>query len=228
MPARASLFRLLSLCAFIAAVAALLFVLDARWWVVVLVMAVAWLIAAGIEWFAWNEPRAAGRSRANAAQPPPEEPAETVAPPEPEPEAAEPEAAEPEVQAEAEAKPEPEREPEPEPEREPERPRPTVVPPPEPAATAPPPAPERSGPPAAPPPVVPMRRRRPGPREWNLWELERLARAGAHRHPERSQEWAYLFVHLRQFANPDGALPAEFDGLVRESFGDLLEASGRA
>jgi hypothetical protein len=89
-------------------------------------------------------------------------------------------------------------------------------------------------PPPEPPPassggdVVQMRRARAGPREWNLWELEQLARAGAQRNPERSQEWSYLFVHLRQFASPDGALPREFDGLVRESFGELLEASGRA
>jgi hypothetical protein len=75
--------------------------------------------------------------------------------------------------------------------------------------------------------VVEMRPVRAGPREWNLWELEQLARAGAKRNPERSQEWSYLFVHLRRFANPDGVLPREFDGLVRESFGELLEASGR-
>ncbi len=85
-------------------------------------------------------------------------------------------------------------------------------------------------PPPAPPggEVVSIGRAQAGPRQWNIWELERLARAGAHRHPDRSQEWAYLFVHLRQFANPDGALPVEFDSLVRESFGELLEASGRA
>jgi hypothetical protein len=76
--------------------------------------------------------------------------------------------------------------------------------------------------------VAPLGRGRSATREWNLWELERLAHAGAERHTERSQEWAYLFVHLRQFANPDGALPPEFDGLVRESFGELLDAPGRA
>ncbi len=73
-----------------------------------------------------------------------------------------------------------------------------------------------------------MRGVRAGPRQWNLWELERLARAAAHGSPQRSQEWAYLFVHLRRYATPDGTLPPEFDGLVRESFGELLEASGRA
>jgi hypothetical protein len=66
----------------------------------------------------------------------------------------------------------------------------------------------------------------PERRGWNLWELERLARAAAERHPDRAQEWAYLFVYLREFASPDGALPPEFDGLVRESFAEVLEASG--
>ena len=46
------------------------------------------------------------------------------------------------------------------------------------------------------------------------------------RDPIRYEEWSYLFVHLRQFATPDGSLPTEFDGLVRESFGELLERAG--
>ena len=63
----------------------------------------------------------------------------------------------------------------------------------------------------------------PVEREWNIWDLERLARAEAPEHPEQRDEWAFLFVHLRQFANADGVLPTEFDSLVRESFGGLLE-----
>jgi hypothetical protein len=56
--------------------------------------------------------------------------------------------------------------------------------------------------------------------EWNLWELERRARehAGADAIPE---EWAAIFMHLREFANSDGRLPAQFDSLVRESFPEL-------
>jgi hypothetical protein len=61
------------------------------------------------------------------------------------------------------------------------------------------------------------------PREWNVWELETLARERARLEPERGEEWSYLFVHLRQFADARGKLPSEFDGLVRESFGELLE-----
>jgi hypothetical protein len=62
------------------------------------------------------------------------------------------------------------------------------------------------------------------PRQLNLWDLERLAREELQReHPDRFEALSYLFVHLRQFATPDGSLPVEFDALVRESFGDLLE-----
>jgi hypothetical protein len=76
--------------------------------------------------------------------------------------------------------------------------------------------------PRAPANVVRMRQSTE-PREWNLWDLETLAREQARLEPERGEEWSYLFVHLRQFANARGRLPSEFDGLVRESFGELLE-----
>jgi hypothetical protein len=93
-----------------------------------------------------------------------------------------------------EPEPEPFRIPEPEPEREPE---------PVPAAVA-----------TLPPPVE--------PREWNLWELERLAREHGADDPLRSEERGFLLVSLREFASPDGVLPVQFDQLVRDSFGDLL------
>jgi hypothetical protein len=70
----------------------------------------------------------------------------------------------------------------------------------------------------------------PGPteppleREWNIWDLERRAREQAG-DPARDQEWAALFMHLRQFANADGVLPTQFDGLVRESFSRLIQAA---
>jgi hypothetical protein len=79
-------------------------------------------------------------------------------------------------------------------------------------------------PPAAEPAsVVEFRPRTTVPREWNLWDLERIAREEAVDHPERRDEWSYLFLNLRQFAHADGSLPAEFDPLVRETFGGLLE-----
>jgi len=93
------------------------------------------------------------------------------------------------------------------------------------AVPSPPPeAPIPSAPPAAEAPqVVQLPQRSYVPRQWNVWDLERLARAEAPGHPERRDEWAFLFVHLRQFANADGVLPTEFDSLVRETFGGLLE-----
>jgi hypothetical protein len=72
--------------------------------------------------------------------------------------------------------------------------------------------------------VVDLPQRSYQPRRWNLWELERIARSEAPDHPEQRDEWAFLFVHLRQFANADGELPAEFDLLVRESFGSVLDS----
>jgi hypothetical protein len=80
------------------------------------------------------------------------------------------------------------------------------------------PAPEASS-------VVAFRPRTLEPRSWNLWDLERIAREAGREHPERRDEWSYLFLNLRQFAHADGSLPAEFDGLVRESFAGLLERS---
>lgn len=81
--------------------------------------------------------------------------------------------------------------------------------------------------PAAPAPanhsVVEFRPRTTEPRQWNLWDLERIAREEGREHPERREEWSYLFLHLRQFAHADGSLPTEFDGLVRESFAGMLE-----
>jgi hypothetical protein len=55
------------------------------------------------------------------------------------------------------------------------------------------------------------------PVHWNIWALERVARE----HPE-SEELAFLVLSLREFADSAGQLPADFDPLVRESFGDLL------
>ena len=70
----------------------------------------------------------------------------------------------------------------------------------------------------------PVATERPPEREWNIWDLERLARAQAG-DAARDQEWAALFMHLRQFANADGVLPTQFDGLVRESFSRLIQAA---
>jgi hypothetical protein len=73
------------------------------------------------------------------------------------------------------------------------------------------------------PSVVEFRPRTTEPRQWNLWDLERIAREEVREHPERRDEWSYLFLHLREFAQADGSLPTEFDRLVRESFAGMLE-----
>jgi hypothetical protein len=60
------------------------------------------------------------------------------------------------------------------------------------------------------------------PREWNLWELERVAREHSTDDVAKNEERVFLLIYLREFAGPDGTLPADFDGLVRDAFGDLL------
>lgn len=77
---------------------------------------------------------------------------------------------------------------------------------------------------AAAPPVPPAPPPSPPAREWNIWDLERSAREQAGDAP-RDEEWSALFTHLRPYANADGILPKEFDDLVRESFGHLIEAA---
>jgi hypothetical protein len=63
-----------------------------------------------------------------------------------------------------------------------------------------------------------------GPREWNVWELERLVREHGGVDVAVDEERSYLLVYLREFATPEGTLPLDFDELVRESFGPLLAA----
>jgi hypothetical protein len=152
---------------------------------------------------------------------------------EPLPEPQEPEEAplEPEtpVVAIAEPEPEPEREPEPEPEPVPERehepePEPVelvVVPP-----LPPEPKPELVpvGPPEADGGAIFELPLRGGTRGWNLWDLERRARERYGEDHYRDEEWSALFVYLREYASPDGMLPADFDDLIRSSFGELLTA----
>jgi hypothetical protein len=70
--------------------------------------------------------------------------------------------------------------------------------------------------------VVPLALRDERPREWNLWELERASRDAAGQDPFRDEERNYLLMYLREFASPEGTLPADFDALVRDSFGDVL------
>lgn len=138
------------------------------------------------------------------------------------------------------APPEPEHEPEPEPVTDIQAPPPPEpeppAPEPEPVAAAPPPPPElrvAPAPPPEPPPPPPPQQPdavvafvpRNGPRSWNLWDLERIARERVGADGPRDEERAALLMELRQFASADGMLPLGFDGLVRESFGELIGAA---
>jgi hypothetical protein len=265
---------------FIALVAVAVWLADVRLAIALPLVALAWVIAAVIEYLAWRSAHGPvtvveGDAPAGAEAPSPTPRAE----PEPAMDAVpveqtivQPATKEPELEPGVESEPltasepmtasgpEPEPEPEPEHAQEPKPPEPEPDPEPEPApppivAAAPAirsteepvdvepqqsrwarrkrlravPTPPSEPPAPAPAPeavesqVVSLPQRSQASRQWNIWDLERLARAEAQEHPERRDEWAFLFVHLRQFANADGVLPTEFDSLVRESFGGLLE-----
>jgi hypothetical protein len=186
------------------------------------------------EAFAVRAPTQAGARPPSEPEPQPERPPqpESLAEPEPEPERVPEPPPPPPEPAPAPPVPEPPpepvaaapvQEPPPPPPAEPRRPRrlrlrsvPSPRPEPQPVVE-----PAAAAPTAA--PVVEFRPRTTEPRQWNLWDLERIAREEVREHPERRDEWSYLFLHLRQFAHADGSLPTEFDGLVRESFAGMLE-----
>jgi hypothetical protein len=63
-----------------------------------------------------------------------------------------------------------------------------------------------------------------GPRRWNLWDLERLTREHAGGDVAQDEERQFLLMYLREFADPAGLLPIDFDRLVRDSFGELVGA----
>jgi hypothetical protein len=220
---RPLLFRFLALAAFLVTVALALWLAELRPLFVGIVMAIALLAAWLVEWLAWREERAPTAAQA-PAQPPLPTAAESPAPPDPTPEPR----WQPEEGTQREEKqpvappPRVPAEPEPPP-REPLRPVPPL--PPEPAPPpAPVPPPAASTPAPAGAAVLPLPRRLSArPQEWNLWELERLAREDTRGNPQRRAEFSSLFLHLRQYATADGTLPSAFDPLVRESFGGLLE-----
>lgn len=177
------------------------------WWII-LVVAAAWIAVAAVEIVVWLR-QVAGRQADVGARPerafvmPPSAPAVAVPPPPP-----------------------PERAPQPEPAREPPRL----------AAVPRPPSPEPEREPAPAPEPFPVREtasvlaftpsQGAAPREWNLWELERAARDHSDDDLARVEERSYLLMYLREFAGPDGVLPADFDGLVRDAFGDVLQSVG--
>ena len=177
------------------------------WWIIA-VVASAWIIVAIVEIVVWARQVVARQPQ--AVEPLAAEPPTFVAPP----------TVQVREQPAVETRPEPE--PKPEPETRPEPPRIVAVPPPPPEPEVEP-EPEPEPEPAR---VVAFIPANDGPKEWNLWELERAARDHATDDVVRNEERSYLLMYLREFAGPDGILPTDFDGLVRDAFGDVLHTVG--
>jgi hypothetical protein len=183
------------------------------WWIIA-VVASAWIIVAIVEIVVWARQTVGRPSLAPAlefAEPLSQTP--TFVAPAPVRVSAQPP---------VETRREPERQPESEPEAKPSPQPPRIV-----AVPTPPPEPQ---PARDPEPeaarVVAFIPANDGPREWNLWELERAARDHATDDVARNEERSYLLMYLREFAGPDGVLPMDFDGLVRDAFGDVLHTVG--
>lgn len=87
-------------------------------------------------------------------------------------------------------------------------------------APAPPPEPEPESEPE-PQPVAPA----PEPAPTGVWTLERLEHyinAERSRSPDRVEEWETYLFFLRQHAAIDGTLPASFDSLIADVYGDAF------
>ncbi len=176
------------------------------WWIIA-VVATAWILVAIVEIVVWTR-QMVGRQLAALIE------ADEAAPI----------IASPPLSVRVQPPVESRREPEPSPAPRPERPRIAVAPPPPPEPEQvrelePEPEPETAD-------VVAFISANDAPREWNLWELERAARDHATDDVARNEERSYLLMYLREFAGPDGVLPADFDGLVRDAFGDVLHTVG--
>ncbi|HEY8630953.1 MAG TPA: hypothetical protein VIL73_10520 [Gaiellaceae bacterium] len=179
------------------------------WWIIA-VVASAWIIVAIVEIVVWARQVVARQPYAvEPSEPQAEAPAFVTPPP-----------VRVRAQPPVETRPEPEPEREPEPPPSPSPPRIVAVPP-----SPPEPEPELE-PESEPSRVVAFIAANDGPRAWNLWELERAARDHATDDVARNEERSYLLMYLREFAGPDGILPTDFDGLVRDAFGDVLHTVG--
>jgi hypothetical protein len=187
---------------FLVLVAAAVGLAQLGWVWIALVMFSAWLLVAVVE-------RSESRSGADRRK------ADVEAEAEAEPVSEPPALPEPQPEPEPEAEPQPEADPEPEPVAKPAL---SVAPPP------PPPEPEPEPEPAVEPEVVvPLVRHDSAPREWNVWDLERIAGEQEGRSPALDEERTLLLMSLRQFANASGDLPVDFDPLIRDAFGAALD-----
>ncbi|MCW2976563.1 MAG: chromosome partitioning protein [Actinomycetia bacterium] len=57
---------------------------------------------------------------------------------------------------------------------------------------------------------------------WNLMVLERLVDDRGDEFPEKRAEWDSYLYSLREYAEPDGSVPASFDRLIQDAFAELL------
>ena len=87
------------------------------------------------------------------------------------------------------------------------------------------PEPEQAAPPAQ------IQAVSPGPDEpavdeqsgrWNLLVLERLIGERGGEFPDRLEEWSSYLYFLREYAEPNGSVPASFDWLIQDTFSDLV------
>jgi hypothetical protein len=205
--------RFLIEAGFIIAVAVIAGIERLSTWLIIAVVASAWIIVAIVEIVVWARQVVARQSLASALEFSEPQQAPTFAAPAP---------VRVRAQPPVETRREPERQPEPVPDAKlsPQPPRIVAVPTPPPE-----PQPARDPEPEA-ARVVAFIPANDGPREWNLWELERAARDHATDDIVRNEERSYLLMYLREFAGLDGVLPTDFDGLVRDAFGDVLHTVG--
>jgi hypothetical protein len=81
---------------------------------------------------------------------------------------------------------------------------------------------EREEPPAPEPVAAPIPVADGSPGRFNLQALERLVAERGSAFPGRVEEWTSYLFFLRDYAGADGQVPAAFDWLIEETFGELL------
>jgi hypothetical protein len=57
---------------------------------------------------------------------------------------------------------------------------------------------------------------------WNLLALERLVSDRGDDFPDKRDEWVSYLYFLREYAEPDGTVPAGFDWLIQDTFAEIV------
>jgi hypothetical protein len=60
------------------------------------------------------------------------------------------------------------------------------------------------------------------PGHWNLLVLERLVSDRGEDFPDKREEWVSYLYLLREYAEPDGTIPASFDWLIQDTFAEIV------